>query len=170
MQQRIQRFDRILKLRENYRKEEQVTLAEERREEDAVLNRLESLGKEKTSAVDVFRGEAERTVSLQEIWFQRQTIEALDKHIDKGRENLSDVRRRIAGTEERLLERHRDVRLMETYVDNLKTDADKEFHDVEQVELDDVGVTRYGRELIDTARKRAVRMEAARSSHKGGNI
>ena len=170
MQQRIQRFDRILKLRENYRKEEQVILAEERQEEDAVLNRLDSLGKEKLSAVDAFRGEAERTVSLQEMWFQRQTIEVIDKHIDSGRENLSDVRRRIAGTEERLLERHRDVRLMETYVDHLKTDADKEFHNVEQIELDDVGVTRYGRALIDAARKHAVQMEAARSGYKRGSL
>ena len=153
MQQRIQRFDRILKLRENYRKEEQVILAEERREEDAVLHRLDTLGKEKTSAVNTFRGEAERTVSLQEIWLQRQTIEVIEKHIDNGRENLSDVRRRIAGTEERLLEKHRDVRLMETYVDHLKTDADRESNSAEQLGLDDVGVTRYGRALIGAARK-----------------
>ena len=152
MQQRIQRFNRILKLRENYRQTEQVILAEEQREEDIVLRRLDSLGKEKSSAVDAFRGEAERTVSLQEIWLQRQTIDVIEKHIDSGRENLSDVRRRIAGTEKRLLERHRDVRLMETYVDHLKTDAHKEFQDAEQIELDDVGITRYGRALIDSAR------------------
>ena len=152
MQQRIQRFGRILKLRENYRQTEQIILTEERREEDVVLRRLDSLDKEKTSAVDAFRGEAERTVSLQEIWFQRQTIDVIEKHIDRGRENLSDVRRRITGTEARLLERHRDVRLMETYVDRLKTDADKEFYDAEQLELDDVAVTRYGRALIDVTR------------------
>ena len=152
MQHRIQRFSRILKIRENYRQEEQITLAEERQEEDAALRRLDSLGREKLSAVAAFRGEAERTVSLQEIWFQRQAIEVIEKHIDSGRENLNYVRRKIAGTEERLLERHRDVRLMETYVNNLKMDADKELQDAEQIELDDVGVTRYGRALIDAAR------------------
>ena len=149
MQQRIERFNRILRLRENYRQEEQITLSVERREEDAVIHRLDSLGKEKLSAVDAFRGEAERTVSLHEIWLKRQTVEVIEKHIDSGKENLSDVRRRIAGTEKRLLERHRDVRLMETYVDNLKTDAEKESNTAEQKELDDVGITRYGRELID---------------------
>ena len=156
MQERIERFSRILKLRENYRKEEQIVLAEERREEDAVLNKLESLGNEKKGAVDAFRGqgESERTLSLQEIWFQRQTIDVIDKHIDKGRKNLREVRRRIIGTEERLLERHRDVRLMETYVDNLKTDAEKEFFAAEQIELDDVGITRYGRTLTGAARGR----------------
>ena len=165
MQQRIQRFTRILKLRENYRQTEQITLAEEQREEDAVLRRLDSLGKEKKGAVEVFRGEAERTVSLQEIWFQRQTIEVIEKHIDSGKENLGEVRRRIAGTEERLLERHRDVRLMETYVDHLKTDAEDEFYSAEQIELDDVGITRYGRALIGAAR-----MAAARSRRKGEDI
>jgi len=165
MQPRIQRFGRILKLRENYRQTEQITLAEERREEDTVLRRLDSLDKEKKGAVDAFRGEAERTVSLQEIWFQRQTIDVIEKHIDKGKENLFDVRRRIAGTEERLLERHRDVRLMETYVDHLKTDADKEFYDAEQLELDDVAVTRYERSLIDADHIRATRM-----SSEGGNV
>ena len=155
MKQRIQRFSRILKLRENYRKTEQITLAEERREEDTALRRLDYLDSEKKGAMDVFRGEAERTVSLQEIWFQRQTIDVIEKHIDKGKENLFDVRRRIAGTEERLLERHRDVRLMETYVDHLKTDADKEFHNAEQIELDDVAVTRYDRELISAAQTEA---------------
>jgi flagellar export protein FliJ len=152
MQERIQRFNRILKLRENYRKTEQIVLAEERREEDSVLRRLDYLDKEKSSAVDVFRGEAERMVSLQEIWLQRQTIEVIDKRIDSGKESLSDVRRRIACTEELLLEKHRDVRLMETYVYRLKTDADKEFYDVEQIELDDVAVNRYGRALIGKAR------------------
>ena len=152
MQQRIQRFSRILKIRESSRKEEQVILAEERREEDAALHKLDSLGKEKLSAVDAFRGETERIVSLQEMWLQRQAIEVIEKHINSSKENLSDIRRRIAGTEERLLERHRDVRLMETYVDNLKTDAAKEFQTAEQFELDDVGVTRYGRTLINAAR------------------
>ena len=149
MQQRIQRFSRILKLRENYRQEEQIILAEEKQEEDTVLNRLDSLSKEKLGAVDVFRSKAERTVSLQEMWLQRQTIEVIEKHISNDNENLRNVRHRIAGTEARLLERHRDVRLMETYVDNLKTDAGKESDNAEQIELDDIGITRYGRALIN---------------------
>ena len=164
MHPRIQRFGRILKLRENYRQTEQIILAEERREEDDALQRLDSLDKEKKGAVDAFRGEAERTVSLQEIWFQRQTIEVIEKHIDSGKENLSDVRRRIAGTEERLLERHRDVRLMETYVGHLKTDADKEFYDAEQLELDDLAITRYGRSLIDAAHMRGAHGSAERGN------
>jgi len=152
MQQRIQRFSRILKLRENYRQEEQIILAEERQEEDELLNKIDFLSKEKSSAVAAFCGEAEKTVSLQEMWLQRQVIDVIEKRISSGNEHLSDVRRRIAGTEERLLERHRDVQVMETYVDNLKTDAGKEADSVEQIELDDIGVTRYGRTLIGARR------------------
>jgi flagellar export protein FliJ len=164
MRQRIKKFSRILRLRENDRQAEQITLAEERREEDAVLCRLDSLGREKTGAISDFRGEAERTVSLQEIWLQRQTIDVIHKRMDESRENLSDVRQRIAGTEERLLERHRDVRLMETYIDRLKTDAVKTFFNAEQLELDDVAVTRYGRALVGAAgyaAKKGIKKEEA---------
>ena len=148
MQQRIDRFSRLLKLRENDRRTEQIVLAEERGEEETVLRRLDSLGKERAQAMDDFcrtgRDEA-KTVSRQEIWFQRQTIDVIEKHLDKSREQSDDVRRRIAETEERLTERHREVRLMEGYVDRLKTDAFKAFVDAEQSELDDIALTRYAR-------------------------
>jgi flagellar export protein FliJ len=148
MQQRIERFSRLLKLRENDRQTEQIVLAEERNEEDTVLRQLDSLGKEKTQAMDEFcrtGGDAGKTVSRQEIWLQRQTIEGIEKHIDKSREQCDDVRRRIAETEERLAERHREVRLMEGYVDRLKTDVFKASIDAEQLELDDIAVTRHVR-------------------------
>ena len=83
-------------------------------------------------------------VSLQEIWLQRQCIEVIEKHIDKNKENLNDVRRRISDTETRLLERHRDVRVMESYVDHLKDDAYTALLEAEQMELDDLAVTRFG--------------------------
>jgi len=153
MDQRIQRFSRILKLRENYRQTEQIVLAEERREEDVVLRRLDALGGERTQAMDVFRSGEEKILSRQDIWFQRQTIDVIEKHIDKSKENLGDVRRRIAGTEVRLLERHRDVRVMEGYVDHLKTDALKILFDSEQGELDDIAVLRYGHLALGRAKK-----------------
>jgi flagellar export protein FliJ len=147
MQQRIERFSRLLKLRENDRRTEQIVLAEERSEEETILRRLDSLGKERAQAMDDFRrtGQEAGTVSRQEIWFQRQTIDVVEKHLDKNREQRDDVRRRIAATEERLAERHREARLMEGYVDRLKTDAFKAFIDAEQSELDDIALTRHAR-------------------------
>jgi flagellar export protein FliJ len=151
MQQRIERFGRLLKLRENYRQTEQLILAEERKEEEAVLDRLDSLGKEKAKAIDEFcrTGQSEeKTVSRQEIWFQRQAIDVIEKHLDKGRELHNDVRRRITDTEERLAERHREVRMMEGYVDRLKTAAFKALIDAEQSELDDIAVARHLRAFL----------------------
>jgi flagellar export protein FliJ len=134
-----------LKLRENDRQTERVTLAEQRREEDAVLRKLESLGDEKSKAINDFRNSGNETLSRQEIWFQRQTIEVIDKHIDKSKAHFNDVRHRIVETEERLIERHKDVRMMEGYVDRLKTDAVKVVLDAEQLELDDIAVMRHAR-------------------------
>ena len=143
MQQRIRRFGRILKLRENDRKTEQIQLAEERREEDVIQNRLEMLTDEKSHAMECFCESNGKTLSCREMWFQRQTIEVIEKHIDTGKQNLADIQNRIVDTETRLLERHRDVRLMETYVEGLRANARKGLLDAEQLELDDISVVRY---------------------------
>ena len=145
MRQRIQRFSRILKLRENERQAEQIVLAEERREEDTVLRRLDALSGEKTEAIAAFRGQGDDPVPLQEIWLRRQSIEVIEKHIDRSKESLIDVQRRIEGTEARLVERHRDVRMMEVTVDHLKFSARQIEFETEQNELDDIAVMRYNR-------------------------
>jgi flagellar export protein FliJ len=145
MQQRIRRFSRILKLRENDRQTEQIVLAGERREENEVLRLLDVLDHEKIQAMKSFSANRDKTCSCSEIWLQRQSIEILEKDIDKGRKNLDDVQHRIARTEERLTERHRDVRMMEGYVDHLKDDARHQSFLTEQFELDDIAVMRYNR-------------------------
>ncbi|CAM1381645.1 hypothetical protein FF3_02398 [Fretibacterium fastidiosum] len=145
MNQRIQRFDRILKLREDGRRAEQVTLAAERREERGVMDRLSALEGERAEAIAEFRGGDERVTNGADLWFQRQFIDAINTNIDRGRQSLQDVRQRILGTEARLVERHKDVRIMETYVDRLKTADFKERLDAEQLELDDVATLHCAR-------------------------
>ena len=56
MHQRIRRFSRILKLKEDDRRSEQALLAAERREEKDVMDRLFSLEGEKSRAVEDFCG------------------------------------------------------------------------------------------------------------------
>lgn len=145
MQQRIQRFDRILKLREDDRRSEQVTLAAERREEMDVLDRLSTLEREKTAAIQDFSTAGEHGMSAMELWTQRQFIGAIDTDIVKGKSWLTDVQQRIAGTEARLVERHKDVRIMETYIGRLKEIDFKERLGVEQMELDDLATTQFAR-------------------------
>lgn len=143
MQQRIQRFNRILKLRENDRKTEQITLSEQKREENEVQHYLQTLGDEKCEALQNFCANEGKSFSCQDLWFRRQAIENLDKRIDAGKEALSEVQFKIAGTETRLVERHKDVRVMESYLDLLKENARKVFFDAEQTELDDIAMMRY---------------------------
>ena len=145
MYQRVKRFNRILKIREDSRREEQAILASERREELDVLERLAALETEKTTAVKEFSKAGEQGMSGTQLWFQRQFIDAIDTDISKGRVSLNDVRQRIAGTEARLVERHKDVRVMEAYIGHLKEAAFKEELDAEQIELDDVATMQYAR-------------------------
>ena len=76
MHQRIRRFNRILKLREDNRRSEQALLAAERREEKDVMDRLFSLEGEKSKAVEDFCGCGcgGNTASCSELWFRRQFI------------------------------------------------------------------------------------------------
>ena len=143
MHQRIRRFSRILKLREDDRRSEQALLAAERREEKDVMDRLFSLEGEKSKAVEDFCGCGcgGNTASCSELWFRRQFIDSIEDRIHEGRDSLQDVRQRIAGTEARL----GDVRVMETYVDRLRAVDFQNRMDTEQLELDDVAMVRYSR-------------------------
>ena len=90
MQQRISKFNRILKIREDSRKNEQAILAAERSEEQAVLNHLSQLEGEKAQAIHDFSRTGTQSISANDLWFQRQFIDAIDTDITKGKpENLS---------------------------------------------------------------------------------
>ncbi|MBQ8692101.1 MAG: flagellar export protein FliJ [Synergistaceae bacterium] len=146
MRERINRFNRILRLREDSRRNEQAILAAERHEETQVLNLLAGLNNEKQSALKEFSNSGgDKVISCNELWFQRQFIDAIDNDIVKGNNSLNDVRQRIVKTEERLVERHKDVRIMETYIDKLKEANFKEELAVEQNELDDVATMQFSR-------------------------
>ena len=145
MQQRIAKFNRILKIREDSRRNEQAILAAERSEERAVLSHISQLEGEKAQAIHDFSTAGIRTVSANDLWFQRQFIDAINTDIVKGKTSLAEVRTRIAGTEARLVERHKDVRIMETYIDHLKEASFQEELGIEQNELDDVATTQFSR-------------------------
>lgn len=145
MQQRIAKFNRILKIREDSRRNEQAILAAERSEERAVIAHITQLEGEKAQAISDFGRAGTQTVSANDLWFQRQFISAIDTDIDKGRVSLADVRNRITGTEARLVERHRDVKIMETYIDHLKEVDFQEQLNTEQNELDDVATMQFSR-------------------------
>lgn len=145
MQQRISKFNRILKIREDSRKNEQAILAAERSEERAVINHITQLEGEKAQAIRDFSTTGEKIISATDLWFQRQFIDAIDTDIHKGKESLNEVRGRIINTEARLVERHKDVKIMETYIDRLKELNFQEELGIEQNELDDVATMQFSR-------------------------
>ena len=149
MQGRILKFNRILKIREDLRRDEQAILASERSEEQQVLKHLDELANEKSKAIMDFSKPGEKALSSNELWFQRQFISAIDSDIQRGNNSLNDVRTRIAGTEARLVERHRDVKIMETYIGKLKEADFQERLGIEQNELDDMATMQFSRVKIN---------------------
>ncbi|MBR0253102.1 MAG: hypothetical protein IJQ57_07105, partial [Synergistaceae bacterium] len=63
MQQRIAKFNRILKIREDSRKNEQAILAAERSEELEVMNHLTKLESEKNQAIKDFSSVGDKMIS-----------------------------------------------------------------------------------------------------------
>lgn len=145
MQQRIAKFNRILKIREDSRKNEQAVLAAERSEERAVMEHLTQLEGEKAQAIRDFGSAGTQTVSATDLWFQRQFIDAINNDISRGQSSLAEVRGRIVETEARLVEKHRDVKIMETYIGHLKEADFQEQLGIEQNELDDVATMQFSR-------------------------
>ena len=145
MQQRIARFNRILKIREDSRRNEQAILAAERSEERAVISHITKLENEKTQAIQDFGTAGEKMISAADLWFQRQFIDAINTDITKGKDSLNEVRNRIVNTEARLVEKHKDVRVMETYIEHLKEINFQQQLEVEQNELDDVATMQFSR-------------------------
>ena len=145
MNARIATFNRILKIREDLRKDEQAVLASERNEEREVLSNLTRLENERAQAISDFSQTGTQAISASDLWFQRQFIDAINTDIVHSNEALDEVRARIVDTEARLVEKHKDVRIMETYIDHLK---EADFHEqlnLEQNELDDVATMQYSR-------------------------
>ena len=144
MHERIARFNRILKIRED-RRNEQAILAAERSEEREAIAHITQLEGEKKQAISDFSRAGTQAVSATDLWFQRQFIDAINTDIARGQTSLAEVRTRIADTEARLVERHKDVRIMETYIDHLKEADMQEQLGIEQNELDDVATMQYSR-------------------------
>jgi len=144
MFEKIGRFTRILKTRERVREEEQIRLRHQRNEEEGLLEKLSFLNKEKKTAFNNFLTISEGTVlSTQEIWFHRQVVDVIDKNINRESGSLNSVRKMIADTEARLLEKHKDVKIMDKHIDNLVKTRNMEILFTEQQEIDDMASIRF---------------------------
>lgn len=140
----MKRFKRVLHVREVEREITQSELAVRMREEEAIMDRLSGIEALRDDAMAEFCSE-KGFVSPQQLWFERQSIDVMEKNIDEGKQELEHCRTEIEETKTVLLERHRNVQLLEHYVDKLKVREGKRIVGAEQSNLDDINTMRFQR-------------------------
>jgi flagellar export protein FliJ len=144
MADETRRFKRVLHVREVEREITQGELAVKMMEEETILGRLDAMTARRDDALAEFCSE-KGVVSLQQLWFERQNLDVIEKNLDVGKHELELCRVEIEETKTALIEKHRDVQLMERYVDKLKAAERKEAINAEQNNLDDINSMRFPR-------------------------
>lgn len=144
MKDKVDRFERILKTRVKGREEEQILLADQKGEEEQLLSHLDILRSEKERALVSFGMQQGMLCTPQEMWFQRKSIDVIEKHICDGDTSLCDVRQAIEATEVRLVEKHREVQIMEKYISSIVEEWRTNRQKDEQKEMDDMAGIRHG--------------------------
>jgi flagellar export protein FliJ len=152
MANELNRFRRVLHVREVEREITQGELAVKMREEESILDRLNRIKATHDSALEDFCSGRDCLISPQQLWFERQNLDLIEKRLDEDKHELEDCRARIEETKGVLLENHRNVQIMEHFVDKLKVRDDKKTIGDEQNNLDDINSMRYRRNMNEMAR------------------
>lgn len=145
MNKEVLRFGRVLRVRETERDISQSELAARMAEEEAILRDLREAREKEENALSEFCSGANRVVSPQQLWLERQNLDILNEKSESREEDLRHCRSEIEEKKSELLEKHRNVQLMCRHVDRLKEKAFKAIIDAEQKNLDDIAGTRYAR-------------------------
>jgi flagellar export protein FliJ len=140
----LKRFKKVLHVREVERDITQGELALKVREEESILTRLNEIEARRDDALADFCSE-KGIVSPQQLWFERQSLDVMEKKLDMNKHELACCRAEIEETKTVLLERHRNVQLMEHFVGRLTERDAKKAIDAEQNNLDDITTMRHGR-------------------------
>lgn len=139
----VKRFRRVLHIREVERQITQSELAERMREESGILQRLDAIQTERDRALDDFCAGRDAVISPQQMWFERQSIDVIEHTLDSGRQELASCRQQIEETKVVLVEKHRNVQLMEKHVEKLVDRDNRQRLVAEQNNLDDITSMRF---------------------------
>ncbi len=139
----VKRFKRVLHVREVEREITQSELAEHMREESNILRRLDVIQTERDRALDDFCSGRDTVISPQQMWFERQSIDVIERTLDSGRQELASCRQQIEETKVVLVEKHRNVQLMEKHVERLADRDNQQMLAAEQKNLDDITSMRF---------------------------
>jgi flagellar export protein FliJ len=143
MSKEVVRFNRVLHVRVVERDITQTELAGRLIEEGAIVGRINEAETERNSALDDFCASRGETISPQQLWFERQNIDVMERRLSSDKQELEMCRGKIEETRTELISRHQNVQLMERYVGKLKERSDKAIIDIEQKNLDDITSMRY---------------------------
>lgn len=143
MANEVKRFKKVLHIREVERTVTQSELALKMNRERELLDSVNCIKARHDSALDEFCSREGELFSPQQLWFERQNLDSIEKNLDSEKKRLESCRSEIEDTKVELVEKHRNVQLMEGYVDKLKDRAVKEALCAEQDNLDDITSMRF---------------------------
>ncbi|HXK90015.1 MAG TPA: flagellar export protein FliJ [Thermosynergistes sp.] len=143
METRIHRFRRVRDVREKEKALAQEELARRRRQLQELAHAISDIEAEKEKAVVAFAELCAASSSLEEVWLRRQAIEEAQGRLADMKKNFSALQKLIAALEERLIERHKEVRLWDKLVSRMEEDQVREELSQEQKSLDEVALSRF---------------------------
>ncbi|HPU78386.1 MAG TPA: hypothetical protein PKY84_08830 [Thermosynergistes sp.] len=143
METRIHRFRRVRDVREKEKALAQEELARRRRQLQELAHAISDIEAEKEKAVVAFAELCAASSSLEEVWLRRQAIEEAQGQLADMKKNFSALQKLIAALEERLIERHKEVRLWDKLVSRMEEDQVREELSQEQKSLDEVALSRF---------------------------
>ncbi len=143
MKTRIHRFRRVRDVREKEKALAQEELARRRRQLQELAHAISDIEAEKEKAVVAFAELCAASSSLEEVWLRRQAIEEAQGQLADMKKNFSALQKLIAALEERLIERHKEVRLWDKLVSRMEEDQVREELSQEQKSLDEVALSRF---------------------------
>ncbi len=138
MRDRIARFRRILKAREMARDLIQKQMADLMAQENDLIEKLKQLRDEKQLYMDRFSQVAKGTVTIEELRISSEDISRTEGHIKVGIVEIFHLRKRIEQVEAVLVERHKDVRKVEMYLEQMVMQWEKELNRRDQIVVDDM--------------------------------
>lgn len=145
MKDRIERFKVVLKSKELARDEVQRKLSDLKSQEDRLLEKLKKLRDEKQAYMDRFCEIAKGGVTIEVLRISNEDIYRTEIYIKRGILDLLQLRKRIEDAEGELLERHKDVRKVEIYMEQMILEWKQEMARQEQNNLDDIAGILYDR-------------------------
>lgn len=147
MKDRIDRFRKILKAKETARDLVRKELAELKRQEEVFLDHLRELRDEKLEYMRRFENIASGNVTIEGLRIGSEDISRTEDRIKEGIVKVLRLRKKMEAVEAALLEKHRDVRKVETYLLQMELQWEKECLRKEQMAVDEIaGMLHHRRE------------------------